>query len=92
MKTENKTQQENEQKEKTATTADDDDNDNNVSEDDEDEKPIISSPVAHLWTGKDGCRPLVRPEDATSTGMLHVLKINKQSQNSLHGWFYLGSV
>ncbi|KAJ7340265.1 tRNA splicing endonuclease 54 [Desmophyllum pertusum] len=83
VKTENKNQQENEQKEKTATTAaaDDDNNDNNVSEDDEDGKPIISSPVAHLWTSKDGCRPLVRPEDATSTAaVLSKLQVIKNQR------------
>lgn len=74
-KTENKTHQETEQKEKITTGAAADGDDDNVSDNDDD-KPNISSPVAHLWTSKDGCRPLVRPKDATSTGMLHVLNIN----------------
>ena len=46
------------------------DDDVNVS-DNGDNIPNMSSPVAHLWTSNDDCRPLVRPEDATSTGMLH---------------------
>lgn len=74
-KTENKTHQETEQKEKITTGAAADGDNDNVSDNDDD-KPNISSPVAHLWTSKDGCRPLVRPKDATSTGMLHVLNIN----------------
>ena len=40
-------------------------------------KPLASSPVTHLWTSEDGCRPLVRPEDATSTGMSHVYVVFK---------------
>lgn len=40
-------------------------------------KPPASSPVTHLWTSEDGCRPLVRPEDATSTGMSHVYVVFK---------------
>lgn len=69
---ESKTHQETEQKEEITTGAatGNDDNDVNVSDND-DNIPNTSSPVAHLWTSKDDCRPLVRPEDATSTGMLH---------------------
>lgn len=37
-------------------------------------KPVISSPVSHLWTSEDGVTPLIRPEEATSTGVLHVHK------------------
>lgn len=33
-------------------------------------KPVISSPVSHLWNSEDGVTPLVRPEDATSTAAL----------------------
>ena len=33
-------------------------------------KPVISSPVSHLWNSEDGVTPLVRPEDATSTGIM----------------------
>ena len=51
-------------------TVEDDDDDVKVSDND-DNIPNISSPVGHLWMSKDDCRPLVRPEDATSTGMLH---------------------
>ena len=67
---ESKTHQETEQKEEITTgalTGNDDDDDVNVSDND-DNIPNISSPVAHLWMSND-CRPLVRPEDATSTGM-----------------------
>ena len=35
-------------------------------------KPVISSPVSHLWNSEDGVTPLVRPEDATSTGIMCV--------------------
>ena len=47
-------------------------------------KPLASSPVTHLWTSEDGCRPLVRPEDATSTGMSHVYVVFKV--DSLESW------
>ena len=69
---ESKTHQETEQKEEITTeavTGNEGDDDVNVSDND-DNIPNISSPVAHLWTSKDDCRPLVKPEDATSTGML----------------------
>ena len=33
-------------------------------------KPVIPSPVSHLWNSEDGVTPLVRPEDATSTGIM----------------------
>lgn len=69
---ESKTHQETKQKEEItsgAVTGNDDD-DVNVGDND-DNIPNISSPVAHLWISKDDCRPLVRPEDATSTGMSH---------------------
>ena len=33
-------------------------------------KPVISSPVSHLWNSKDGVTPLVRREEATSTGIM----------------------
>ena len=68
MKTENKSQQESEQQQETVKSAADDGN--SVSDNDNNKKPAVSSPVAHLWTSEDGCRPLVRPEEATSTGML----------------------
>lgn len=71
---ESKTHQETGQKEEITTGAatGDDYNDDDVNVSDNDDKiPNISSPVAHLWTSKDDCRPLVRPEDATSTGKLH---------------------
>ena len=68
---ESKTHQETEQKEEMTTGAvTGNDDDVNVS-DNGDNIPNMSSPVAHLWTSNDDCRPLVRPEDATSTGMLH---------------------
>ena len=70
MKTENKSQQESEQQQETVKSATDDGN--SISDNDNSNKPAVSSPVAHLWTSEDGCRPLVRPEEATSTGMLHV--------------------
>ena len=86
IKTENKNQFKKEQKEETATTTaagdaaddnndddDDDDDDDDFSDDEKDDQSMISSPVAHLWTSKDSCQPLVRPEDATSTGMCHAL-------------------
>ena len=34
-------------------------------------KVVISSPVSHLWNSEDGVTPLVRPEDATSTGIMY---------------------
>ena len=33
------------------------------------DKPVTSSPVSHLWNSEDGVTPLVRPEDAVSTGL-----------------------
>lgn len=33
------------------------------------DKPVTSSPVSHLWSSEDGVTPLVRPEDAVSTGL-----------------------
>ena len=33
------------------------------------DKPVTSSPVSHLWNSEDGVTPLVRPEDAMSTGL-----------------------
>ena len=33
------------------------------------DKPVKSSPVSHLWNSEDGVTPLVRPEDAVSTGL-----------------------
>ena len=33
------------------------------------DKPVTSSPVSHLWNSEDGITPLVRPEDAVSTGL-----------------------
>ena len=38
-------------------------------------KPVISSPVSHLWNSEDGVTPLVRPEDAKSTGIYVVVQI-----------------
>ena len=50
-------------------------------------KPLVMSPVTHLWTSEDDCRPLLRPEDATSTGMSHVYVLliadSKMSQDIL---------
>jgi len=70
---ESKPHQKTEQKEEITTGAATGDNDDDVSVSDNDDNiPNISSPAAHLWTSKDGCRPLVRPEDATSTGMLQI--------------------
>lgn len=44
-------------------------------------KPLASSPVTHLWTSEDGCRPLVRPEDATSTAaVLSKLQVIKNQR------------
>ena len=80
---ESKTHQETEQKEEITTeavTGNEDDDDVNVSDND-DNIPNISSPVAHLWTSKDDCRPLVKPEDATSTGMLHA-QLDPTNSNS----------
>ena len=68
MKAENKSQQDGEQQQETVKSAADDGS--SVSDNDNGNKPAVSSPVAHLWTSEDGCRPLVRPEEATSTGML----------------------
>ena len=48
----------------------DDDNDDDMNASDDEKITNRLSPVAHLWTSKDDCRPLVRPEDAISTGML----------------------
>lgn len=67
MKKENKNQQEREQKQK---TSDAENSDDKACDDEEVDKPVISTPVSHLWTSKDGVTPLVRPEEATSTGVL----------------------
>ena len=58
-------QHESEQKVQTSSAT----NDDCVSNDDEDKKPVITSPVSHLWKSEDGITPIVRPEDATSTGI-----------------------
>ena len=87
IKTENKNQFKKEQKEETATTTaagdaaddDNDDDDDDFSDDEKGDQSMISSPVAHMWTSKDGCRPLVRPDDATSTGMCHALYTKETS-------------
>lgn len=79
---ESKTHQETEQKEEITTGAatGNDDDDVNVSDND-DNIPNTSSPVAHLWTSKDDCRPLVRPEDATSTAaVLSKLQVIKNQR------------
>ena len=70
-KTERTNQQQRKPKEKTSSVTSDDDR---ACDDEGNVKPVISSPVSHLWTSKDGVTPLVRPEEATSTGVLHVLK------------------
>jgi len=67
MKKENKNQQEREQKPKTSNA---ENNDDKACDDEEVVKPVISTPVSHLWTSEDGVTPLVRPEEATSTGVL----------------------
>ncbi|XP_078346897.1 uncharacterized protein LOC144632172 [Oculina patagonica] len=84
MKTENKNQPEKKQKEEAATTtaaAAAADDDGIVSDADDADQPMTSSPVAHLWTSEDGCRPLVRPEDATSTAsVLSKLQVIKNQR------------
>jgi len=86
---ESKTHQETGQKEEITTGAatGDDYNDDDVNVSDNDDKiPNISSPVAHLWTSKDDCRPLVRPEDATSTAAvlskLQVIKNQRMTEGN----------
>lgn len=77
---ESKPHQETEQKEEITTGAATGDNNDDVNVSDNDDNiPNISSPVAHLWMSNDGCRPLVRPEDATSTGILFL-------QIYIHSW------
>lgn len=53
-------------------------------------KPVISSPVSHLWNNEDGVTPLVRPEDAKSTGIyvlsLHCFKESSYSALRLPVW------
>lgn len=39
------------------------------------ESPLLTSPVSHLWTDKDGCAPLVQPSHATSTGIFSNLAL-----------------
>jgi len=79
---ESKPHQETEQKEEITTGAATGDNDDDVSvSDNNDNISNISSPVAHLWTSEDGCRPLVRPEDATSTAaVLSKLQVIKNQR------------
>ena len=73
--TESANQQQKEPKEKPSSITSDEDRACVCDDgDDGSVKPVISSPVSHLWTSKDGITPLVRPEEATSTGVLHVLK------------------
>lgn len=44
-------------------------------------KPLVMSPVTHLWTSEDDCRPLLRPEDATSTAaVLSKLQVIKNQR------------
>lgn len=79
---ESKTHQETKQKKEITTRAvtGNDDDDVNVSDND-DNIPSISSPVAHLWMSKDDCRPLVKPEDATSTAaVLSKLQVIKNQR------------
>ena len=45
-----------------------DDNGDHVVKD----KAAISSPVSHLWASEDGVTPLLRPEDAVSTGVFYL--------------------
>ena len=42
---------------------------NSNGDNDIEDKPVTSSPVSHLWNSEDGVTPLVRPEDAVSTGL-----------------------
>lgn len=78
-------QHESEQKVQTSSAT----NDDCVSNDVEDNKPVITSPVSHLWKSEDGITPIVRPEDAASTAAilskLQVIKNQRMTQAALVG-------